>query len=189
VMKKPRKENPSIGHLIECFNYDPMTGRLSWRERPVTHFKDEHSWRVTNCKYAGKEIAGADEKGYLRVPIHGKNYRVHRVCFAIYHGRWPDKQVDHIDGDKANNKIGNLREATNSQNQMNRGAAVNNTSGYKGVHFNKAAKKWHAQIRKKGKNIYLGVFDDPHDAYLAYCQAADKIHGQFANSGKVGVNL
>ena len=89
-------------------------------------------------------------------------------------------QVDHINNNPLDNRKENLRLATNTQNSRNSVKPSNNSSGYKGVYWNKAAKKWHAQIRiDNGKRLYLGLFSDVKDAYTAYCEAAEKYHGEF----------
>jgi hypothetical protein len=95
----------------------------------------------------------------------------------------PTEGVDHIDGDGLNNRRDNLRVATHAQNLRNRGKNKNNKSGYKGVYWHKATKKWKAQIKVNGKEKYLGLFDNPEDAHKAYCEAAKELHGKFANYG------
>jgi hypothetical protein len=106
---------------------------------------------------------------------------MHRVIF----GRVPDGMtVDHINGNSLDNRRENLRLATRFQNGQNRAAPANNTSGYKGVHWLKSAQKWQARIKVEGKRIHLGVFENPEDAFKAYCRAAELHHGEFANTGK-----
>ena len=90
--------------------------------------------------------------------------------------------VDHINGNSLDNRRKNLRVATKSQNMQNAGANCRNTSGYKGVHWLKAACKWQARIRHDGKRIHLGVFDTAEQAHEAYCAAAESLHGEFANT-------
>jgi hypothetical protein len=96
----------------------------------------------------------------------------------------PTEDVDHIDGDGLNNRRNNLRVATSAQNGRNRGAQRNNTSGYKGVGWDKSRQKWTAQIKVNGKQKHLGRFDTPEAAHKAYCEAADRLHGKFANYGE-----
>lgn len=94
-----------------------------------------------------------------------------------------DRVVDHIDNNSLNNCRANLRLATRSENMQNRKRNTNSTTGFKGVTFNKAHKKWQAQIRVNGVLKHLGSFASPELAYEAYCEAARELHGEFANLG------
>ena len=105
---------------------------------------------------------------------------VHRVIFAMAHGRWPVGHLDHIDGDKLNNRPENLREATRSQNQSNQGLKKTNKSGRKGVCWHRQAGKWVSQINVCNQTIYLGIYDDIDLAAFVYECAALKYHGEFA---------
>ena len=108
---------------------------------------------------------------------NGKRYLVlmHR---AILTGS-EEKQCDHIDGNGLNNRRGNLREVTHAENQRNRKPGVNNTSGFKGVTFNKASAKWRAFIKLDGKRKFLGAFKTPDAAAAAYATASAEMHGEF----------
>jgi hypothetical protein len=88
-------------------------------------------------------------------------------------------QIDHIDGQKANNMIENLRLANNSQNHHNLGVRSNNTSGIKGVYFDKARNKWAAETKAKGRKIFLGRYHTKEEAAKAYNEAAKFHHGEF----------
>lgn len=88
--------------------------------------------------------------------------------------------IDHIDGNPLNNQRSNFRSATNTQNQMNSGISLNNTSGFKGVSYHKGTKKYQSRIHVKGKSIHLGLFDYAEQAHLYYCIAAIKHFGKFA---------
>lgn len=91
-----------------------------------------------------------------------------------------DKIVDHEDNNGLNNRRKNLRPATHTENSCNRVRPSNNKTGYKGVSFDSRSRKYRSVIRINGKQTHLGLFDDPADGYLAYCEAANDIHGQFA---------
>ena len=99
------------------------------------------------------------------------------------HGSFPEDMIDHINGSKGDNRIENLRQATRSQNLANQKINSVNTSGLKGVSWRKDRNKWHTQIRVSGKLKHLGYYIDKHEAHVAYCKAADKYHGEFANYG------
>jgi len=111
--------------------------------------------------------------------------KLHRVILALKLGRdlSEGEQVDHIDGDGLNNTRDNLRLATSAQNSANRGKQSNNTSGFKGVSWNKPRGKWRAQIRVGGNQIHLGMFTSKDEAHAAYCEAAEEYFGEFANDG------
>lgn len=108
-------------------------------------------------------------------------YRMHRVIMGCVHG--DKKQVDHIDGNKLNNQRCNLRIATHSENERNRGKNKNNKSGHKGVSWHKKSNKWQVHVMANRKSIYLGLFENIHDASLAYENAAKKLHGDFFYRG------
>lgn len=117
--------------------------------------------------------------GYKAVCTKDGYFYVHRIVFHISHGYCPT-YIDHIDGDKTNNSIENLREAMQYQNLQNSGKRSNNTSGYKGVFFQKQNKRWCSAIGYQNKKIHLGSFDTPELAHQAYCDAAKSLHGNFA---------
>ncbi len=102
--------------------------------------------------------------------------RMHREIMRPLKG----EQVDHVDGDGLNNQRYNLRTASHAENVRNRGKQKNNTSGFKGVKWNGAAKKWEAKIGVDGKDVYLGVYTSKEIAYGVYCEAAKKHHGKYA---------
>lgn len=153
-------------YLKEIFDY--KDGNLFWKKR-------------TGPRSKINEIAGHLRKnGYVQVILHRKIYVAHRLIWLWIHGEWPKNEVDHIDGNKSNNKIENLRDVTKSQNQQNRLKTRQNTSGYKGVFFHARSNKWIAKITLNKKQNYLGYFSSPLDAHNAYCEAAKKFHGEFA---------
>src|SRR4051812_31795058 len=128
-----RKPLPSQEYLKKCFEYNPETGELTWKERPLAHFKSERYWRALNSRCAGK-IAGciSDDRAY--VTIQGRLYLLHRVIWKLLHNEEP-KEIDHKDCASLNNNIKNLRRATRNENARNRSRQNNNTSGVVGVHY------------------------------------------------------
>lgn len=129
--------------------------------------------KVVGCLHAAT--------GYLVVRVEYKLYKVHRLIFLWHHGHLP-AIVDHIDMDRLNNRIENLRTATKSQNMSNRLKQSNNTSGYKGVYFQSQIKRWCAEIHADGKKTFLGTFDSAEEAHAAYVKAAESHHGEFARA-------
>lgn len=114
-------------------------------------------------------------------PVHPEKTTqiyMHRLIMGLTHG--DKKYVDHINGDKIDNRRGNLRICTNAENMRNRGRTASNTSGYKGVYRGRQPGRWRALIMVDGKTISLGQYDHPEEAYAAYCKAAAELHGEFA---------
>lgn len=112
--------------------------------------------------------------------INGVRYQASHLAWLYVKGEMPSKAIDHINGIRSDNRIINLREATLSQNAMNRIKAANNTSGYKGVSFHKQSGKWQASIKINGKQKYLGLFLSQKQAHNAYVNAAKVIFGEFS---------
>ena len=166
------KINPQDLHKF--LSYDPLTGKLRWKPREV----DVKGW---NKKYANKEAFTADNgEGYRCGAIMGESLKAHWVVWALHYGAWCPKQIDHIDGDKSNNAIGNLRMASHSENQRNKGKNKNNSSGFKGVSWREDRQKWYASIGVDGKQKNLGYFDNKEDAAIARDVASKKYHGDFS---------
>ena len=109
---------------------------------------------------------------------YGKTTRMHRLIMDAP----KDMQVDHVDGNGLNNTRDNLRIATNSQNQHNKRKNKNNTSGFKGVGWDAPSGKWRARIMTDSNRTVLGYFDTPEAAYVAYCKASEKMHGEFGRT-------
>ena len=99
---------------------------------------------------------------------------------AMTNGLWPFGEIDHVNGNRADNRLCNLREVTHQQNCMNRSKASNNKSGYVGVSWHEGAQKWQAHLSIGRQSIYLGLFEDPEKAHKAYKTAAQKAYGDFA---------
>jgi hypothetical protein len=120
--------------------------------------------------------------GYAYISVGGRSYRAHRLVWFYNFGEWPKSELDHINGIKNDNRLCNLREVTRSQNMQNCGKYLNNTSGFKGVSWNKQSNKWKAQICISGKHKHLGSFDTPEEASIAYQLAAKELHGEFLHN-------
>jgi len=161
----------TVDLLKHLFDYDKETGNLIWK---VSN---------TNKQKIG-DIAGSlnPKEGYIRVGVNGKKYYAHRLIF-LYHKGYLPKTIDHINCDKADNRIENLRAVTASQNQHNRKLNSNNTSGYKGVYYHKPLNKWCAKIRLESKRMHLGYYNTPEEATEVLRKAREELHGVFANHG------
>lgn len=164
--------------LRELFRYEPETGKLFWLPREPKPGQDRAKVASWNTKHAGREAFTADcGMGYKQGAVNGKNYRAHRVVWAITFGRWPDAMIDHINGDRADNRISNLREVTAAQNTFNSAVRRHNKLGVKGV--KQWGRRFAATIRIAGVIHRLGVFDTPEDAASAYAEASRRLHGEF----------
>lgn len=174
---------PTPGELRQLLRYEPETGKLFWKPRPLDMFLSERAGKSWNTKWSGKEaLTSIDNHGYRKGDVFGRTYKAHRVIWAIHYGEWPEDKIDHRDNDKLNNRIVNLREATNSENAYNRGAWKSNATGFKGVSWVSGAKPFRAQIGFGGKLIHLGCHATAESAHAAYCEAAEKYHGEFART-------
>ncbi len=158
--------------LHALFDYDADTGVLRWK------------LSIGNRIKVGMKCGSVDGKGSLRLQIYGRTYGAHQIVFAIYNGRWPSAQIDHIDRNKLNNQIENLREATNAENSRNRTNA--RTLKYRGVSLHKGDGLYHARIMVDGHALFLGRFHDSMIAAHEYNKAAIIHHGEFAIINPVG---
>jgi hypothetical protein len=135
-----------------------------------------------------------DTNGYYKVDLYKNgDYRrivVHRlVAMAFIPNPENKPQVDHIDNIRTNNNVNNLRWVSNSENNQNKGIYMNNTSGVKGVNFNKRKNKWRAYIHHNGKNYHLGYFENLEDAAKARQTKAKELFGEFINKIELEINI
>lgn len=171
----------SLAYLRECFDYDPLTGALTWRHRPRHHFPDDRVMNLKNTQRAGRPAGKVTERGYIVVTLKRSELKAHRIAFALHYGiELVDLPtfLDHIDTDRANNRIANLRPATREQNQHNARRRVDNTSGVKGVQ--RRGRRWVASITAFGRRQPLGSFATLEDAVQARERAAQELHQDFA---------
>lgn len=157
-----RKTRKSIEELRALLHYDPATGLFTNR--------------TTRC---GRAVAGAvsgsdNGKGYICIRIEGVNYRAHQLAWLFTNGEWPSEWLDHINRDRKDNRICNLRLATPALNAQNRTLHMNNTSGMTGVQA--SGSKWAAYIGHSGTKHYLGTFNTLADAVDARKKAAAAHH-------------
>lgn len=149
--------------LKELLHYCPVTGVFTWivaRQR-------------ARCGDAAGRI---NHDGYRQIGIDGKRYSTHRLAWLYMTGEWPERQIDHRNGVRDDNRWSNLREATNAENGQNRGVRSNSTSGFMGVTWSKKLGMWQAQIGIAGRVKYLGYFTTQEDAHAAYLAAKAKHH-------------
>ncbi len=158
---------PSKEVLEQLLDYEPDTGRLYWKPRPASMFASEQASRTWNTRYAGKEaFTSLDRKGYVQAGIFNKVYRAHRVIWALVHGD-ADGHIDHINGNRSDNRLDNLRLVSRKENQRNQKLHSDNTSGVNGVSWKKNRGKWQAYCHIDRKYIHLGLFDTKTEAIAA----------------------
>jgi len=163
-MRKKPIPLPSQKKLQELFDY--RDGELYWKEKRSTS--------IDLSKPAGYVA----KDGYRRIGIEGQAYQAHRLIWKYLCGKDPKEFIDHIDGNKINNNIKNLREATKQQNNHNRGPSKNNKLGIKGV--SKSRNKYTAEIFINGKKKHLGMFFTIEEARLAREEAEKKLFKEFS---------
>lgn len=161
-----------VAYLQRHLRYEPETGKLFWREKSPDDFAEKGNGGAAgacarwNGKHAGKEaFTTINPGGYHCSAMPWGPTLAHRAIWAIVTGEWPQQQLDHIDGDRANNRWANLRLATASENSRNKALRSDNSSGACGVYLVRG--KWQASVRVSGRNKSLGYFHDKDDAIAA----------------------
>lgn len=180
-----KKPLPTPDELRQLLDYDPDTGSLRWRPRPLTSFPDERSGKIWNTRFSGKLAAHMRADGYCRAVVNYNGIYVHRIAWAIVYGTWPDGEVDHINGDPSDNRIANLRLVDSSGNSKNSAKRSDNTSGVVGVYKNSAryTLPWSAEIYVNKKKRKLGNFATIEEAAAAR-REAERDHGYHENHGR-----
>ncbi|MGN7869539.1 HNH endonuclease signature motif containing protein [Paracoccus sp. 22332] len=161
----PKRQLLSPDDLRQLLNYDPETGQMTWKKRPSA----SKTW---NSRYAGKPALTAKQgNGYLHGSVLGNYLLAHRVAWALHYGQHADGEIDHLSGDRFDNRITNLRAVPRATNMTNRIRGAKNFPLPRGVVRTKAkAPRYEARISVSGKVLCLGTFRCPnaaHDAYRA----------------------
>ena len=165
------KPLPDRGLIAECFHYDVDTGLLHWKRRP---------WIRSRVR-AGDVAGTLHRSGYYQTAINGTVYMVHRLIWKLQTGVDP-VEIDHINRVPSDNRWVNLREATSSQQKVNR----ETRNPHRGVHYIAPRKKYGAQIKLEGRHEWLGLFDTPEEACAVYRARAEKLHGEFQGPSRCG---
>jgi hypothetical protein len=155
-----------IEKLSAMLRYDPETGHLFWLQQVST-------------RRVGDQAGNKRSDGYVKVQLNGKPFKAHRLAWALHFSEWPEGEIDHINGDRSDNRIVNLRVVNRKQNNHNRRPQVA-SSKYKGVQWHKAAGKWVARAYLEGKRTHLGVFSSEEDAAKAYNASVAVWYGKYA---------
>ncbi len=153
--------------LKECLDYNLQSGAFTWLAMPAKK------------SYLIGSIAGrlCKRTGYRRIQIDGQSYQAHRLSWLYVYGEWPEQMIDHIDGNRDNNAIANLRDVSAKQNSQNqKKAQKDNRTGFLGVHQQAGRSNFYAMIAVNRQNQYLGTFDCPQEAHEAYLSAKRQLH-------------
>jgi hypothetical protein len=173
---------PAQDVLQVALRYDPATGFLHWRERPAEMFPSRRAQKAWNNKCAGKEAFTAFSHGYKQGSFQGQRYPAHRLIWKMVTGEDP-VVIDHVNGDRADNRWANLRATDFAGNQRNMRLYDGNTSGKPGVYFRKDTGKWSSYISEKSARVNLGTFVSFEDACLARANA-ERALGYHPNHGR-----
>lgn len=167
------RDDTTVDRLKELLVYDPDTGIFTRRCDHGRH----------DCFKKGQKAGTLSAKnGYILIGIDLKQYMAHRLAWLYVYGNWPSKWIDHINGDRADNRVVNLRDVDKQENQANSRKYRSNSSGKKGVCWHKQHKKFRAYIAPNRRQKHLGLFDTAEEAHAAYVEAAKQLFGKFARS-------
>jgi hypothetical protein len=158
-----QNKHPDIEEMRALLDYNPETGDLTWLPRCEAFFKKRSDFLGWNKRYSGKLAGCLDRQGYLRLKLFGKMVAAHRIAWALTYNKWPDGEIDHINLIKDDNRIVNLRDVSRRENQRNTLMQSNNTSGHKGIYWNRRASKWEASLYGK----YVGIYESIEEAINA----------------------
>lgn len=179
-----KKPLPTPDELRQLLRYEPETGKLFWKERGVEWFRStkgrsaEETCRLWNARWAGREALDTDGgAGYFVGTVLYKRAMTHQFVWAIATGEWPHLDIDHVDGDRKNNRIENLRHIGSVGNGRNRSTRPALSGLPRGVSYHKKyrEKNFRAAVHVGGKQIHLGLFSTAGEAHQAYREAALKL--------------
>lgn len=156
--------------LKEVLSYDQGTGLFSWRND------------MRNGSKAGQAAGWVSVGGYVYIGIDRAHYRAHRLAWLYVHGEFPKFVIDHANGVATDNRISNLRPATQTQNMHNKRAAKSSKTGVKGVCYCSSTGRYQVKITVDGKYKHIGRYDTVEEGAAAYAEAAKRYHGEFART-------
>ena len=168
--------------IKKLLDYDPLTGDFTWLQRPRSFFKTEGDYKGWNAKNVGRKSGYIHHTGYRIIRIFKSGYYAHRLAWLWANGAWPEPFIDHINHDKDDNRLANLRVVTKRDNGRNQKVRSNNTSGVMGVTWHKGHQRWAAQVWNGERNLHLGYHETVKDAEQARLEAGKRL-GYHANHG------
>jgi len=173
---------PSKEYFEKYLKYDKETGKLFWRVRDITEFKNDGDMKRWNSNYSNKQAGGISKQGYSIITIDRNRYNAHRVIWLMCHNEDPkDLFIDHINGIRNDNRIENLRLANSLENARHQTRlATTNTTGYRGVYKGKKEGTWSVRLNLDGEFINIGTFYNLNEAIEARRKAVDEHYGEFA---------
>ena len=172
-------ELPTQQYLQECFEHDNEDGKLYWNIRPLHHFDDnERIMEGFNTQFGGKVVGRIDKAGYYRTKIKNTNPAVHRIIWKMYRGEDPKYFIDHINGNRSDNRIENLRDIPHGHNTINlNGLKENNNTGYTGVSKVRSG-RYRSYTNVDGKQKIIGTYNTPEEAALSYQLKILEVYGE-----------
>lgn len=189
-MKKRNKADITVELMRRLVEYNPLSGEFIWKKRTpdlfeAGHFTADKQCQGWNARYAETKAFGCiGAQGYYKATFFKVSFYAHRVAWAIHYGEIPSLEIDHINRDRSDNRIENLRLADRLSNAKNQTAHRDSRTGVKGVIRCRTKKtRFSAHLMVDGKRINLGRFNDLDSARRAYLDAAKKHHGEFASDG------
>ncbi len=180
---------PSLHILFGLFSYDPFTGDLVWKRAGRERLSDGKKMSAAskaaafNLRYAGKKFGAISKAGYRTGGIGAVAYKAHRIAWKMATGKDPDGEIDHINGDRSDNRIENLRVVSTLENTRNQKIRSTNVTGFTGVSWHALSQKWRAAIGDGGKKKHIGYFGDFGEAVQARLDAERRM-GYHENHGK-----
>jgi hypothetical protein len=177
-----KREIPDAAVLRNRLAYDPETGKITWRTKDVDPANPGETKRW-NKRHAGTFAGTVSGEGYLCVGVCGTVFPAHRLIWTMVHGTPPQGEIDHINHDRLDNRLANLRDVPKAENILNQSLRRNNKSGVTGVDWDKRERKWRAQFSLNGKRVRLGAFADKDEA-IKVRRAAEAAHGYHKNHGR-----
>lgn len=173
--------------LRELFDYNQLTGEFVFRERAAHEFATPRAAAIFKTKCLGKTAGWRHAAGYVAIKIDAGTYLAHRLAWLWVTGDWPTEEIDHINGNRADNRLTNLRAVSKLENSHNQSLRVTNKSGATGVFFETRRQRWLATILNQGKATHLGYFQTFDEACAAR-KGAEKVLKFARGHGKARVD-